>query len=125
MKPLMTGVPWRFWAIFLAVGITLVVAYRLFPPSFEHSFPQLEFHDDSVTVAFNVTNHGYAPVTKKISIAVVAAHPGSKARKPTYITLDHKEMTVSLSPSETKPIRCEFLLAGRGVPNTADITVLQ
>jgi hypothetical protein len=118
-----SGVPWRVWAALLVVSFIIILAYRFYPPSFEHSSPQLAVHGDIVSVEFDAINHARTPITKTLSVSVGTVRYGSKKGGPRYTPLDHKEVSVSLAPSETKHVRCDFPSSGRFVTNGAEVTI--
>lgn len=121
-----TGFPWRLWAALLVVSLGLFLANWFFPPSFEHSFPQLMVHGDTLTVEFDAINHTRKPVTKKLSVSVGTLLNGdSHLGGPHYIPRNFHQIFVSLAPSETKHIRSEFPCDGRVVPNGSEVTILE
>jgi len=120
-----SGVPWRIWAALLILSLVIGVSYRLYPPSFEHSSPQLAFHGATVAAEFDATNRARTSVTKVLSVSIGTLRTGIKGSGPHYTPFDHREISVSLAPSETKHIRCEFPASGRVTPNAAEVTILQ
>ena len=120
-----SGVPWRLWAALLIISLILAVTYSLYPPSFEHSSPQLALHGDTISVEFDTTNHARTPVTKTLSVSIGTVRYGSKQGGPLYTPRDRREISVSLAPSETKHVQCEFPNSTRIAPNGAEVTILQ
>jgi hypothetical protein len=106
----------------LIVSAIIVLAYRFSPPSFEHSSPQVATHGDTISVDFDATNHARTPIIKTLGISVGTVRYGSKQGGPRYTPLDHKEISVSLAPSETKHVRCDFPNSGF-VTNGAEVTI--
>ncbi len=118
-----SGVPWRFWGALLILAVLVFVTYHLFPPSFEHSFPRLAIHGKTATVEFYATNHARTLVSKKVSVTVGTLRTGIKGSGPDYIPLDRREISVSLAPSETKQVKCEFPVSELVIPNAAEVTI--
>ena len=118
------GFPWHFWTIFFVVTLLLCFTYRFFPPSFQLSPVQLSSKSTSCTAEFDATNHARTRATRTLRVTVFLFRPGTKARRPIYIPLDHRDISVALAPSETKHIRCDFPQTGDATPNQAEVEII-
>lgn len=117
------GIPWRLWAALLIAGLVISLTYRLFPPPFEHTALQLTHHGNTLSVDFDAINHTRTPLTTTLRISVGSVHYGKFG--PNYAPTDHQDVSVSLAPSETKHIQCDFPDTGRSLTNGAEVTSLQ
>lgn len=120
-----SGVPWVLWVGLLLVGFVILTVYRLYPPSFEHSSPRLEMRGEVLAVGFQAVNRSRTPVTKTLLVSIGTLHFGPKGSGPHYWPLDHREIVVTLAPSETRHVHCGFPNPGTLHPTVAEISVLR
>lgn len=119
-----SGVPLGLWVGLVAVGFILYGAYRLFPPAFDHSSPQITVNGTVLSVEFDAVNHSGSKMSRGLGVTIGTVR-GGRSTGPRWTPADYREITVNLRPLETRRVRCDFPNPGWLQPNGAEITVLR
>ncbi len=109
--------------VLVAVFLLLLAARRLSPLPVEHSTPRLVHQPGgSVTVELDITSHLSQPVTRTLQVSLGRFHEGNFGSS--FAVLTRQEVSVTLAPTETRHVACDFTGPLRAYPDRAEVTLL-
>ena len=113
---------WLGVALILAL-LLLLATRRLSPLPIEHSALHLIHQPDgSVRVETDFTNHLTLPIIKKLRVSLGRSHEGNSGSSVAWLA--QQDLSVSLSPSQTKRVACDFASSLPTYPDCAEVTLL-
>ncbi len=109
--------------VLVAIFSLLLAARRFSPLPIEHSTPRLVYQPGgSVTVEFDLTSHLARPATRILRVDLGRSHEGKTGSS--VALLAHRDVSVTLSPAETKCVACDFAGLLPAYPDRAEVTLL-
>jgi hypothetical protein len=114
---------WQVWAAVVVLFVATIGLHFALPAPLALTPPTLSFLGETCTVAFHATNHTDQPTTATLLVIIGIGTPASRYSPPNYSECARKTVPLCLAPKESRKISCEFSVAGRQLPNTAQIEI--
>ena len=120
-----TNSPWPFLIALVVVGLVVLVFRSYFTPDVSITRPALETIGNRASATTVATNHTDSPATLKVRIKIGHLTLAGEHGPARFAIYAQQDVSATIAPHSTAPMRCELLLQESEYPNYAEAELLR
>ncbi len=120
-----TNSPWPFVIALVVVGLVVLVFRSYFTPDVSITRPTLETIGNRASATTVGTNRTDAAATLKVRIKIGNVMRDGPRGSGHFVPLFEQDVSATIAPHSTAPVRCEFLLPNDKYPNHAEADLIR